>query len=540
MLANNKILVGKTEDGKELSILPQMANRHGLITGASGSGKTITLKVMAESFSDAGVPVFLADVKGDLAGTAVDGEITEAIQKRLDKLAIKDFEAKSFPVRFWDLFGTEGHPVRATVESVGPEVLSIMLGLSEAQEGNLAIAFAIAKDENLALIDLKDLRVVLQYVAENKDKYSTKYGNITTQSIGVIQRSLLTLENQGAGHFFGQPALEVSDFFATESGRGVINILHAVTLFESPDMYAAFLLWLLTTLFSTSPEVGDLDKPKLVFFFDEAHLLFNGMPAYRLKRIVQVVKLIRSRGIGLYFISQSPTDIPDEVLAQMGNRVQHSLRAYTPSEQKAVHAAAQAFRTNPKFDTEKAILELGTGEALISFQDEKGAPEIVERATILPPQSKMGAIDGIARNKVINASPLCGKYDEALDPESAAEVIQQKADTEAAEKQAQLEAEAAEKQRIAAEKAAEKAAEEEKKLAEKERIAAQKAAEKAEAERIKAEEKRRTQAEREASKAKSSSKTKSGADRFLGNILGSAGSAIGRKITNKILKDIFK
>lgn len=538
MLANNRLLIGKSEEGKELAILPQMANRHGLITGASGSGKTITLKVMAESFSDAGVPVFLADVKGDLAGTAIEGEVNENIQKRLDKLAIKEFEAKSFPVRFWDLYGTEGHPVRATVEAVGPEVLSIMLGLSEAQEGNLAIAFAIAKDENLALIDLKDLRAVLQYVAENKDKYSTKYGNITTQSIGVIQRSLLTLENQGADHFFGQPALEVSDFFATEGGRGVINILHAVTLFESPDMYAAFLLWLLTTLFSTSPEVGDLDKPKLVFFFDEAHLLFNGMPTYRLKRIVQIVKLIRSRGIGLYFISQSPTDIPDEILAQMGNRVQHSLRAYTPSEQKSVHAAAQAFRTNSKFDTEKAILELGTGEALISFQDEKGAPEIVERATILPPQSKMGAIDGITRNKVINMSPLCGKYDEAIDPESAAEVIQQKADTEAAEKQAKIEAEAAEKQRILADKAAEKAADEQAKLAEKERVAAEKAAERAEAQRQREEEKRRAQAEREANKAKKNTKSK--ADRFLGNVIGSAGSAIGRKITDKILKDIFK
>ncbi len=541
MLKDNRLLIGKTDDGKELAILPQMANRHGLITGASGSGKTITLKVMAESFSDAGVPVFLADVKGDLAGTAVVGEVNESIQKRLDKIDVKDFEAKSFPVRFWDLYGTEGHPVRATVEAVGPEVLSIMLGLSEAQEGNLAIAFAVAKDENLSLIDLKDLRAVLQYVSENKDKYTTKYGNITAQSIGVIQRSLLTLENQGADHFFGQPALEVNDFFARESdGRGVINILHAVTLFESPDMYAAFLLWLLTTLFSTSPEVGDLDKPKLVFFFDEAHLLFNGMPSYRLKRIVQIVKLIRSRGIGLYFISQSPTDIPDEILAQLGNRVQHSLRAYTPSEQKAVHAAAQAFRVNKSFDTEKAILELGTGEALISFQDEKGAPEIVERATILPPQSRMGAIDGITRNKVINMSPLCGKYDEAIDPESAAEMIQQKADTEAAEKQAKLEAEAAEKQRVEAEKAAERAANEQAKLAEKERIAAQKAAEKAEAERIKAEEKRRTQAEREASRAKTGSKTKSNTDRFLGNILGSAGSAIGRKITNKILKDIFK
>ena len=538
MLANEKLLIGKTEKGAELSILPQMANRHGIITGASGSGKTITLKVMAESFSDAGVPVFLADVKGDLAGTAVKGEVNEAIQKRLDKLTIKDFEAKSFPVRFWDLFGTEGHPLRATVESVGPEVLSIMLGLSEAQEGNLAIAFAIAKDENLALIDLKDLRAVLQYVAENKDQYATRYGNITTQSIGVIQRSLLTLENQGADHFFGQPALNVQDFFATEDGRGVINILHAVTLFESPDMYAAFLLWLLTTLFSTSPEVGDLDKPKLVFFFDEAHLLFNGMPAYRLKRITQIVKLIRSRGIGLYFISQSPTDIPDEILAQLGNRVQHSLRAYTPSVQKAVKAAAQAFRVNPEFDTEKAILELGTGEALISFQNEKGAPEIVERATILPPQSMMGAIDGITRNKIINASPLVGKYDEALDAESAAEIIQQKADTKAVEAAAREEAEIARKQQEMADRAAEKAANEQAKLAEKERIAAQKAAEKAEAVRVREEEKRRAQAEREAEKAKKQVKSK--ADRFLGNVIGSAGSAIGRKITNKIFKDLFK
>ena len=538
MLLDNKLLIGKSEKGVELAILPQMANRHGLITGASGSGKTITLKVMAESFSDAGVPVFLADVKGDLAGTAVKGEISEAISKRLDKLSIKDFEAKSFPVRFWDLFGTEGHPLRATVESVGPEVLSIMLGLTEAQEGNLAIAFAIAKDENLALIDLKDLRAVLQYVSENKDKYSTKYGNITAQSIGVIQRSLLTLENQGADHFFGQPALQVSDFFATEEGRGVINILHAVTLFESPDMYAAFLLWLLTTLFSTSPEVGDLDKPKLVFFFDEAHLLFNGMPPYRLKRIVQIVKLIRSRGIGLYFISQSPTDIPDEILAQLGNRVQHSLRAYTPSEQKAVHAAAQAFRVNPEFDTEKAILELGTGEALVSFQNEKGAPEIVERATILPPQSMMGAIDAITRNKVINASPLAGKYDETSDPESAAEIIQQKADTLAAEVAAKEEAEIARKQQEMADKAAEKAANEQAKLAEKELKAAQKAAEKAEADRIKAEERRRVQAEREAQKAKE--KSQKAKDRLLGNILGSAGSTIGRKITDKIFKDIFK
>lgn len=529
MLVNNRVLIGKTEKGKELVILPNMANRHGVITGASGSGKTITLKVMAESFSDAGVPVFLADVKGDLAGTAIMGDVNENIQKRLDKLGIKEFEAKSFPVRFWDLYGQAGHPVRATVEAIGPEVLSIMLGLSEAQEGNLAIAFAVAKDENLALIDLKDLRAVLSYISENKDRYTVEYGNITTQSIGVIQRSLLTLENQGANQFFGQPALAISDLFATDiDGRGVINVLHAVRLFESPDMYAAFLLWLLTTLFSSSPEVGDLDKPRLVFFFDEAHLLFNGMPAYRLKRIAQIVKLIRSRGIGLYFISQSPMDIPDEILSQLGNRVQHSLRAYTPAEQKAVKAAASAFRTNSAFNTEKAILELGTGEALISFVDEKGAPEIVERATILPPQSKMGAIDDMTRNKIINMSTLIGKYDEPEDPESAAEIITQKVETAAAEKEAAKEAEIAEKQRIAAEKAEEKAAKERAKLAEKERVAAEK-------ERIRREKENAAARNR----TKSSSK-KSATDRFIGNVLGSAGSAIGRKITNKILKDIFK
>ena len=524
MFIDNRLLIGKTEEGKELSILPQMANRHGVITGASGSGKTITLKVMAESFSGAGVPVFLADVKGDLAGTAIVGEMNENVQKRVDKLKIKDFEAKAFPVRFWDLYGQAGHPVRATVESVGPEVLSIMLGLSEAQEGNLAIAFAVAKDENLALVDLKDLRTVLAYVSKSKEQYAVKYGNITTQSIGVIQRSLLTLENQGANHFFGQPALDINDFFAVENdGRGVINILHAVKLFESPDMYAAFLLWLLTALFSGSPEVGDLDKSRLVFFFDEAHLLFNGMPTYRLKRIAQIVKLIRSRGIGLYFISQSPMDIPDEILAQLGNRVQHSLRAYTPLEQKAVKAAAQAFRVNSAFDTEKAIMELGTGEALVSFLDEKGAPEIVERATILPPQSKMGAIDDMTRNKVINQSALVGKYDEAVDPESASEIIEQRMETKLAEEKAAKEVEIATKAAKEAEKAEEKAAKERAKLAEKERIAAEK-----------------EQARREKELAQTKAKQKKLADRFLGNVVGSIGSATGRKITNKILKDLFK
>ena len=416
MYSNNRILVGKTAAEKELFILPEMANRHGLITGASGSGKTITLKVMAESFSDAGVPVFLADVKGDLAGTAFAGEINEKIQQRLDKLKITGFTPKAYPVRFWDLYGENGHHLRATIKSVGADILSIILGLSEAQEGNLAIAFAIAKDEDLPLNTIADLRAVLQFIAENRADYNTKYGQITPQSIGAIQRSLLQLQNQGADKFFGQPMLDINDFFQTKEGRGEINILDSVKLFQSPDLYAAFLLWILNELFSKSPEVGDQAKPRLVFFFDEAHLLFNNMPSYRLKRIVQIVKLIRSRGIGLYFISQAPTDIPDEILAQLGNRVQHALRAYTPAEQKTVKAAADAFRTNKEFNTEQAILELGTGEALISFQNEKGAPEIVEHATILPPQSRMGVITADERAHIVAASPFVTKYDAVARP----------------------------------------------------------------------------------------------------------------------------
>ena len=456
MYKNNKILIGKSED-KELSILLNKANRHGLITGASGSGKTITLKVMAESFSDAGVPVFLADVKGDLGGTALIGEENENIISRVQKLGIEDFEYKSYPVRFWDIFGDYGHPIRTAIDSVGPEILSMMLGLSETQEGVLSIIFKIAEDNNWKLDDIKDLRLLLQYVGDNRNDFITKYGNITTQSIGVIQRCLLTLENQGADKFFGQPELDINDFISTDfNGKGLINILHAVELFQSPDLYASFLLWLLTNLFNKMPEVGDLDKPRMVFFFDEAHLLFNGMPSYRLKQITQVVKLIRSRGIGLYFISQTPTDIPNEIIAQLGNRVQHTLRAYTPAEQRTVKVAADAFRTNPKFNTQEAILALGTGEALVSFQNENGEPEIVEKATILPPQSKMGVIDDITRNKIINTSSIVGKYDETVERDSAYEelnsMIKEKIEQEEAEKQKILEEKEQEKQAKIAEK----------------------------------------------------------------------------------------
>ena len=474
MYINNKILIGKSED-KELAILLDKANRHGLITGASGSGKTITSKVMAESFSDAGIPVFMADVKGDMAGTAICGEQNENVDNRVNKLGLTDFEYKAFPVRFWDIFGEKGHPIRTTLDSVGPEILSMMLGLTEAQEGVLTVVYKIAKDNEWELDDIKDLRLLLQYVGDNREQFTTAYGNVTTQSVGVIQRCLLALENQGANQFFGQPELDINDFLSVDAnGKGMINILHAVRLFESPDLFASFLLWLLTSLYTKMPEVGDLDKPKMVFFFDEAHLLFNGMPEYRLKRIVQVVRLIRSRGIGLYFISQSPADIPGDIIAQLGNRVQHNLRAYTPTELRTVKAAADSFRANPKFDTYDSILNLGTGEALISFQNENGEPEVVEKATILPPQSKMGTIDEISRQKVINSSNLLGKYDEAIERESAYEeidelnrLVKEKIEAEAAAKEE-------EKQRIADEKAAEKQAKLDEKAKKEEERAAEK------------------------------------------------------------------
>ena len=483
MLKENKILIGKSGDYMDLSILLDKANRHGLITGASGSGKTITLKVMAESFSDAGVPVFLADVKGDLAGTAYPGETSEALEKRLVKLKIEDFEYKAFPVRFWDIFGVNGHPIRTTIDSVGPEILSMMLGLSETQESVLKVVFKIAQEHEWELDDIKDLRLLLQYIGDNRSDFLTEFGNVAPQSIGVIQRCLLALENQGADKFFGQPELDIKDLMQTNSdGKGIINILHAVELFQSPDLYAAFLLWFLTKLFTEMPEVGDVEKPKMVFFFDEAHLLFNGMPSYRLKRIVQVVKLIRSRGIGLYFISQSPADIPGEIISQLGNRVQHTLRAYTPNEQKVVKAAADDFRANPKYNTYESILALGTGEAMISFQNEDGEPSMVEKATILPPQSRMGTIDAIQRNKVINESPFVGKYDELQERDSAYEdldkMIKEKLEAEEAEKKALEEAKEAEKAAKEAEKAA-KEAERAQKAAEKEAEKKKREAEKA-------------------------------------------------------------
>ena len=425
MFINNKILIGKNEK-IELYMCLDKINRHGLITGSSGSGKTVTLKVMAESFSEAGIPVFMADVKGDLAGTCKSGIANEKINERLSKLNLQEiFEYKNFPVVFWDVFGNFGHPIRTTITDVGPIILSKMLGLTEAQSGVLSVAFKIAEDAELELIDLKDLRLLLQHIGDNRKEFTLSYGNISIQSIGGIQRNILILQEQGGDSFFGEPSIDINDFikFSSETGYGNINILHAVELFKQPNLYSCFLLWLLTALNHNLPEVGDLEKPKLVFFIDEAHLLFDDMPKYMLTQITQIVKLIRSKGIGLYFISQTPNDIPDEIQAQLGNRVQHSLRAYTPAEQKIVKAVATSFRTNPLINTEEAIMSLGTGEALISFVNENGEPNIVEKATILPPQSSMGTIDEITRQNVISNSRYNGKYDELIDRESAFEKI---------------------------------------------------------------------------------------------------------------------
>ena len=433
----DKILIGKNNK-EESYLLLDKANRHGLITGASGTGKTITSKVMAEKFSDAGVSVFMADVKGDLSGTAQKGEMNDNIIKRVESLKLQDFEVKDYPVRFWDVYREKGLPIRFKVSEVGPDILSLMLGLSEAQEGVLNLLFKIAEDEDLELDDLKDLKSALNYIGENRKNYTLDYGNITTQSIGVILRSLNTLENQGLNKFFGKPELEIKDFVTVlDDNRGVINILDAVELYKNPDLYSAVMLCLLTKLYNSMPEVGDVDKPKIVFFFDEAYFLFREMPSFRLKQIEKIVRLIRSKGIGLYFISHYTTDIPDTILEQLGNRVQHNLRAYTPADQKIAKAAADSFRVNPEFKTYDTILELGTGEAIVSFQNEKGEPEIAKRVMILPPQSMIGVIDDTSRMRIINNSRYFDKYYEDIDDESAKEKIT-KINEEKAEKEEEI------------------------------------------------------------------------------------------------------
>ncbi len=465
------LYVAHSENGP-ISLVGKMANRHGLIAGATGTGKTVTLQVLAETFCQAGVPCFMADMKGDLSGISQVGKLSGFIEKRLPEFGIENPQFQSCPVRFFDVYGEQGHPMRSTISRMGPEMLGRLMDLNETQTGVLNIVFKIADENGLLLIDLKDLRAMLNFVGQNAAEYTTKYGNVSAASIGAIQRSLLALENQGAEKFFGEPDFDIYDLLQCEGGKGIMNVLAADRLMLQPKLYSTFLLWLLSELYATLPEVGDMDLPKLVFFFDEAHMLFEGTSKALTDKIEQVIRLIRSKGVGIYFITQSPTDIPSDILGQLGNRVQHALRAYSPKDQKAVKVAAETFRANPAFDTYDTLLELGTGEALVSFLDEKGTPSIVERAKILFPLSQIGAITEDQRAELIKRSRLYGRYDHPVDRESAYEIItaateeaeRQKAEIEAqeeAERQAAIQA----KEEAKAAKEAEKAEKEKAKKA---------------------------------------------------------------------------
>jgi DNA helicase HerA-like ATPase len=418
---------------KPIYLLPKMANRHGLIAGATGTGKTVTLQTLAENFSARGVPVFMADVKGDLAGLSQPGGNNPKVLERAKELKIDNFRGQACPAVFWDVFGEKGHPVRTTISEMGPLLLGRLLELNDTQAGVLNMVFKIADENGLLLLDMKDLRAMLQFVADNADQFKTQYGNISAASAGTIQRNLLALESQGADKFFGEPALNLDDFIQTQEGKGVVNIFAAEKLMQqSPKVYATFLLWMLSELFEKLPEIGDPDKPKLVFFFDEAHLLFADIEKPVEEKIEQMVRLVRSKGVGVYFVSQNPLDIPDVVLGQLGNRVQHALRAFTPRDQKAVTAAAQTFRQNPKFNVEIVISELAVGEALVSMLDENGSPQIVERAKIVPPRSQVGAITAEQRQQIIQSSPIAGHYEKVVDRESAFEILQARANQKVA------------------------------------------------------------------------------------------------------------
>ena len=413
---------------KDIHLLPRLANRHGLITGATGTGKTVTLQKMAEAFSAIGVPVFMADVKGDLSGAGAAGVASEKLMQRLAALGITEYTPRANPVVFWDVFGEGGHPVRATISDMGPLLLSRLLNLNDTQAGVLQLVFKIADDNGLLLLDLKDLRAMIQHVGDNAKTFTTEYGNVSAASIGAIQRGLLALEQEGGDQFFGEPMLDLADLMQTDAGgRGVINILAADKLYHSPKLYSTFLLWMLAELFEQLPEVGDLDKPKLVFFFDEAHLLFSDAPKALVEKVEQVVRLIRSKGVGVYFVTQNPLDVPESVLGQLGNRVQHALRAFTPRDQKAVKTAADTMRANPAFDAVAAITELGVGEALVSFLDEKGRPEVVERAFVIAPGSRLGPLTADERNQAIRSSVVYGHYEKLLDRESAYEKLRAQA-----------------------------------------------------------------------------------------------------------------
>ncbi len=439
MLDSTRGLYVAHSDEGPISICGKMANRHGLIAGATGTGKTVTLQVLAETFSQAGVPCFMADMKGDLCGVSQAGTVSSFIEKRMPEFGIENPQFAGCPVRLYDVFGEQGHPMRTTISNMGPMLLSRLLGLNEVQSGVMDIIFRVADDKGLLLIDLKDLRAMVAYVSEHAAEYKVTYGNVSDASIGAIQRALLSLESQGAEKFFGEPAFDIYDLLQTNNGKGILSVLEADKLMQNPKLYSTFLLWLLSDIYSKLPEVGDLELPKFVFFFDEAHTLFDETPKALVDKIEQVVRLIRSKGVGVYFITQSPTDIPESILGQLGNRVQHALRAYTPKDQKTVKTAAETFRANPAFKTADAIMELGTGEALVSFLDEKGAPSVVQRAKILFPLSQIGPITDAQRKQLINGSMIAGKYDTPIDRESAFEVLLADAQKAAEEQAAQEE-----------------------------------------------------------------------------------------------------
>ena len=440
------LLIAKATD-KAIELLPRLANRHGLITGATGTGKTVTLQKLAESFAEIGVPVFMADIKGDLSGVSVAGTQSDKLMQRLAALGISTYTPRANTAVFWDVFGEQGHPVRATISDMGPLLIARMLNLNDTQSGVLSLVFRVADDNGMLLLDLKDLRAMVRYVGENAKTFTTAYGNISTASIGAIQRNLLALEEQGGDVFFGEPMLDINDLMQTDAdGRGVINVLAADKLFHAPKLYAIFLLWMLSELFEQLPEVGDLDKPKMVFFFDEAHLLFNDAPKALVEKIEQVVRLIRSKGVGVYFVTQNPLDVPDTVLGQLGNRVQHALRAFTPRDQKAVKTAADTMRPNPAFDAVAAITELGVGEALISFLDDKGRPQVTERCFVIAPNSRLGPLTAGERQAAITGSVIYGHYEKRVDRESAYELLRAQAAGAAARAEAQTSKAAEEQQ----------------------------------------------------------------------------------------------
>ena len=521
MYANKTIWLATGQEPIYLN--PAMANRHGLIAGATGTGKTVTMKVLAESFSAMGVPVFMADIKGDVSGMCQNGDDSERMRGCIQRCGITDWSYSSFPTRFWDIFGEQGHPVRVTVSEMGPVLLSRLLGLTEVQSGVLDIVFRVADDQGMLLLDMKDLRAMLQFVGDNRKELTLEYGNVSTASIGAIQRALLRLQDEGGDFFFGEPALDIRDWMRTDfDGRGYINILNSVKLVQSPTLYSTFLLWMLTELFERLPEVGDMPRPRMIFFFDEAHLLFNDAPKALVQKIIQVVKLIRSKGVGVYFVTQNPADIPDEVLAQLSNRIQHALRAYTPSEQKAVRAAAQAFRENPDFKTADVITELGVGEALVSCLDDAGIPAIVQRAYILPPQSCMGPASDAAIKSIILSDEFELKYRESFDRESAYEVLQ-KAVAEAEEQRIR---DAEEAQARKEEADAEKARLKEEAAAEKARLKEEAAAEKA---KLKEEEKAAKEAEKKRQKSKKT------IERAVTNAASSVTTSVTTNLVNSVI-----